>query len=247
MSCNLYEQQFFRSAAGNELRPGGLRLTEELANECDLQPGWRVLDVGCGVGATVSFLTRRWGVKAVGLDRSARFIEEARVRDPENIWVQGEARQIPFPDRYFDAVFSECFLSTQEHPLEVLREIRRVLRPDGWLAVTDMYFRRPDEAPSSGCLPSNTCLSGAIGKAMTLALLKQSGLCVLAWRDRSDVLKSFVASMIFSYGSLDSFWNAALGERESLRESVVMASPGYYLLIARARSVVSPEAGRSCV
>ncbi len=230
---SLYEQEHFRAAAGAEFRPGGLDLTGELAAGCDLQPGQRVLDLGCGVGSTASYLARRWGVASVGLDASARFIDEAAVRDPAITWVLGRAEEIPFPDGYFDCVFSECFISTLDHPDLVLQEVRRVLRPSGHLAVTDMYLRNSERPLSLTSVSRAACLRGSAGKRATLSLFEREGFTVRVWQDRSDALKSLTASLIFSYGSAAAFWDAAIDAGSGLRESVIAARPGYYLLIAQ--------------
>lgn len=237
---SLYEQSRFRSAVGTEFRPGGLDLTQEMAGLCALQPGQRVLDVGCGVGSTASFLNRRWGVDSVGLDSSAHFIAEGSASDSKVSWVVGRAEEIPYPDGHFDAVFSECFLSSLRDPVRVLRETRRVLRSGGRLAVADLYLRRPEAISlSSKSLPAGACLRGALGREATLALYEQAGFTVLAWRDRSDTLKALMASLIFAYGSTSAFWDAALGPDMGLRKAVADAKPGYYLVVAERASTVS--------
>ncbi len=241
MSCELFNQPRFREAAGSEFRPGGLGLTEELASECGLEPGWRVLDVGCGVGSTPSFLARHYEVATVGLDRSPGFIEEAEARDHSVTWMKAHAAGIPYPDGYFDAVFAECFLSGVDDRPKVLTEVGRVLRPGGRLAVTDMYLRRPEASSSLDSLPPATCLRGAVGKDDMLALLEEAGFAVRVWRDCSEVLRAFTASLVFSYGSAASFWHAVLGPGESLRDRVALARPGYCLLIAEARPVPSAD------
>lgn len=238
--CRLYEQSRFRGAVGREFRPGGLELTQEMAGLCALRPGQRVLDVGCGVGSTASFLSRHWGVASVGLDSSQRFIEEASASDGNVSWVVGRAEEIPYADGHFDAVFSECFLSSVADPVRVLREIRRLLRPGGCLAVADLYLRRPQAvSPPAKPLPAGTCLSGALGREATLALYERTGFAVRIWRDRSEALKALTASLIFAYGSTGAFWDAALGSGTELREAVRDARPGYYLLVAEKASTSS--------
>ena len=231
-NCSLYEQGRFREAAGAEFRPGGLPLTQELAEDCALQPGESVLDLGCGVGSTASFLAREFGVSVVGLDSSRLFIQEAQARDPQVRWVLGSAREIPFPDCSFDVVFSECFLSGLDDAGSVLREIRRVLRPCGRLAVTDLYLRAPSSDRPARLAPPATCLRGATGKDQTVESLALSGFAVRVWRDRSDALAALMASLIFAYGSVAAFWEAA-GAEPGVEEALRAERPGYYLLIAQ--------------
>ncbi len=232
MSFGLYQETRFRQAAGAEFRPGGLLITEELATACGLEAGERVLDLGCGVGSTASYIARDWGAKVVGLDSSPDFIADAGTRDPGVEWVLGRAQELPFPDGHFDAVFSECFLSTVDDPGEVLGEIRRVLRPGGRLALSDMYLRNPEAARLQTLAPPSTCLRGAAGKDVTLALLELSDFTTVLWCDRSDALKALMASLVFAYGSAAEFWKAAGGEPEVSAERLTAARPGYYLTVA---------------
>ena len=97
MDCSLYNQAPFRQAAGAEFRPGGLTLTGELVSGCQLHPGDRVLDLGCGVGSTASFLVHTYGASVVGLDSSAPFLDEAADRDPGVTWMRGGGAKRPLP------------------------------------------------------------------------------------------------------------------------------------------------------
>jgi hypothetical protein len=115
----------------------------------------------------------------------------------------------------------------------VLREIRRVLRPTGVLAVTDLYLRTPEAASSLRSLPAETCLRRAAAKEATVALFEGTGFEVSLWRDRSDALAALMASLIFAYGSTEAFWKAALEQHVGLRAAVERSRPGYYLLVAR--------------
>ncbi len=210
---SLYEQPRFRIASGAELRPGGLDLTAELAFACALEAGQRVLDVGCGVGATASFLTRTCGVTAVGLDGSAASIAEAGARDQQVTWVLGRAEDIGYPDGYFDACFCECLLSALDDPALVLREVRRILRPNGVLGVTDLYLRAPEEGAPLGAIATANCLRGASGQEVTIALFESAGFEICVWQDRSETLKRLMASLIFAYGSAARLLGGCAGRR----------------------------------
>lgn len=238
MNTRLYQQDLFRQAAGDEFRPGGLPLTRSLALACGLRPGERVLDLGCGVGSTAAHLSREWGAVVTGLDASPGFVVEARGRHPQVNWVLGRAEAIPFLDAEFDVVFAECFLSTVDAST-VLGEIRRVLKPGGRLALSDVYLRG-SEAHALSAVAAAACLGGAVTSEVTLNLLHRSGFAVTLWEDRSEVLKALMASLIFAYGSVADFWKASLGERSSdadiehLREQLDLARPGYYIVVAEA-------------
>jgi len=109
--------------------------------------GDRILDVGCGTGATMSDLENHGWV--VGLDRSMSALKFCRTRQLSRL-VSSEAGEIPFRDDTFDAVVALDVLEHVEDDSQVLREIERVLRPGGLVIVTVPAFRflwsRHDEA-----------------------------------------------------------------------------------------------------
>lgn len=223
-------------------------MTNELAEAAGLRAGERVLDLACGVGSTASHLSRRYRARVTGLDSDPEFLTEARERDPEVAWVLGDAEAIPCPDGSFDVVFAECFLSTFADPGPALNEVRRVLRPGGRLALSDVYLRELGATALGERVPAATCLSWARGREAGLAAVKDAGFEPLEWRDRSEALKVLMAKLIMEYGSADAFWEAASGDDgrsegdsaadcgEADRHSALAAvRPGYFLLVARAQ------------
>jgi SAM-dependent methyltransferase len=84
-----------------------------------------VLDVGCGRGVLKEGYSGRW----VGLDRS---IEQLRHTD--GMRVIGDALSLPFPDESFAGVSALYMLYFFDDPSDVVREVLRVLEPDGWFA-----------------------------------------------------------------------------------------------------------------
>jgi len=110
-----------------------------------------ILDVGCSVGmSTFSLKSAYPNSKITGLDLSPHFLAIAnyntRTKHPELLetqqvqWIHATAEQTGLPDHSFDCV--SCFLIFHELPQEatrqILREIRRVLRPNGYFAMMDM-------------------------------------------------------------------------------------------------------------
>ena len=113
------------------MRPGGLELTLRGLEHCRLASGSRILDVGAGLGATVTALRDR-GFDAVGVEPDAVLRRRAAAAHPGLPLSDACAAAVPWPDGSFAAVFAECVLSLVEAD-GALTEIRRVLRPGGAL------------------------------------------------------------------------------------------------------------------
>jgi len=116
-------------------------LIEELA----LEPGMRVLDVGCGPGRHAHALARH-GIDVLGIDISERFVELARAGAPDGAaFVCGDARTMAY-DGEFDAVVSLCqgaFGLVPGEDGEVLRRMVAALRPGkrGAMTAFSAYFQ----------------------------------------------------------------------------------------------------------
>jgi len=103
-----------------------------------LKPGDRLLDVACGTGIVACAALDRVGPSGsvTGLDRNDGMLAVARCKAPAVDWRTGRAEALPFPDGHFDAVSCQFGLMFFEDRLMALKEIMRVLRPGGRMAVT---------------------------------------------------------------------------------------------------------------
>jgi demethylmenaquinone methyltransferase/2-methoxy-6-polyprenyl-1,4-benzoquinol methylase len=102
-----------------------------------VSPGDRVLDACCGTG-DLAIAARRAGARVVGLDFSERMLERARRKDADVDWVRGDLLALPFPDASFDAATVGFGVRNVEDLDLALRELARVLKPDGTLAVLEI-------------------------------------------------------------------------------------------------------------
>lgn len=99
-----------------------------LLRQLDRRSGRQVLDVGCGTGWFTRGLAAH-GYAMTGLDLDARRLEVARQRSASDIaWLQGDAAQLPFPDRSFDQVVSLTALCFVPDWPRAVAEMVRVAR-----------------------------------------------------------------------------------------------------------------------
>jgi ubiquinone/menaquinone biosynthesis C-methylase UbiE len=109
----------------------------------ELAPGRDLLDIGCGPGTiTIDLAGRVAPGKVVGIDRSAEVVAQAEaLRERSGVanvaFAVGDVYALDFDDASFDVVHAHQVLQHLQRPVDALAELRRVLRPDGILAVRD--------------------------------------------------------------------------------------------------------------
>lgn len=182
----LWERPTLQAAAGDTLRPGGFALTDRAAEVMGMNPGWRVLDVGCGLGATVGRLRSRFGAKAYGVEASQSQMN--RAGRSGLIRALGDA--LPFAGASFNAVFCECVLSLLSEPCSGLNEFARVLEPGGFLALSDLC--------GPGGKGGASCADRAVPLDVTRAMVEDAGFSIVVLEDHSCLLKDLTARLMFA-------------------------------------------------
>ena len=123
---------------GESLAESQTRHQNFLADRLSLEPGMRILDVGCGVGGPMGNLARRYGASFTGINNNAYQIERAKLhtRDVRSVCrlIHGDYMQIPESDGYFDGAINIEALAHAPDKAAAFRELYRVLRPGGCLA-----------------------------------------------------------------------------------------------------------------
>jgi ubiquinone/menaquinone biosynthesis C-methylase UbiE len=197
-SCcsEFYEQDWVRHFADDIFHPGGVELTKKTIAAMNLPAGAAIADLGCGTGTTAMMLARDYDLRVSAVDISAANIERAVERmNPEHAFVrfcQADAHELPFKDSELDGLIAECTFSLFREQQAVLAEIRRVLKPGGKLAVTDMatHGTLPDDI--AAVLAPWTCLADAVDQETYLEMFAAAGFEIQAMADESSGLVSLI-------------------------------------------------------
>jgi SAM-dependent methyltransferase len=111
-------------------------LAAEFVAAAGIAPGMRVVDVGCGPGGLTRQLVACVGADNVAaVDPAPQFVAACRSRNPGVDVREGVAEQLPWPDSRFDAAVSSLVIGFMSDPDQGIREMARVCRAGGTVAV----------------------------------------------------------------------------------------------------------------
>jgi len=136
----------------------------------NLRPGEVVVDLGSGGGLDVFLAATKVGPtgKAIGIDMTQEMLDLARMNAARGNYTNVEFHRanidnLPLPDASVDCVISNCVINLAPDKSAVFREIARVLKPGGRLAVSDIALKQPLPPEIGNDLMAYVgCIAGAI-------------------------------------------------------------------------------------
>lgn len=198
----LHDWLSLRSLTGGHLKPGGLALCQEALKLCHFPAQARLLDVGCGLGSTLGFLSQQ-NFCCLGVDSNRHLLAEARALVSVPL-LQADMLALPLPAASMDGLLYECVLTLAPDMLGALQEAFRVLRTEGTLIVSDLFVRAeghpPPSAPSGGGAQS-TCAQGALSLPRLCDTIRQAGFNIIYQSDHSKALRELAAQWAWQHDS----------------------------------------------
>ena len=199
-TAKFYEDSFFEMILKDVLHPGGLELTERLANLANIDENSTVLDIASGKGTSAIFLAKKFNCNIIGIDLSVALIRKAReLAKTEMVADQvffkvGDAERLPFKTDSFDAIISECSLCLFPNKKTALKEMYRVLNDEGKLALSDVTLEETDRELRNKLL-FFSCIEGAVPLEVLDSYFRDAGFLDIDAIDSSEVIVDLYKSV----------------------------------------------------
>lgn len=194
-----YEHQIVGWLLGESYHPGGLALTDRLAELMRIVPGQTVIDVASGPGTSALHLARSFGVQVRGVDLSPGLVARANLGAEGAGLGQlasfhvGDAETLSFRDDVADALLCECAMCIFPDKTVAVAEFARVVRPGGSVGISDVVVdqtRLPAElATLAGRI---ACVANATTLEDNLALLEGAGMQIQAAERHDGALEEML-------------------------------------------------------
>jgi SAM-dependent methyltransferase len=164
-----------------------------------LRPGETVVDLGCGGGLDVFLAARKVGPegRAIGIDMTREMLDLARANAAKaglaNVeFHEATIDKLPLADDSVDCVISNCVINLAADKPAVFREIARVLKPGGRLAVSDIALKQPLPPEVAGDISAYVgCIAGAISVDAYRSALVEAGLADVQVVDTKSDLNAY--------------------------------------------------------
>lgn len=164
-----------------------------------IRQGEVVVDLGCGGGMDVFLAARKVGDsgRVIGIDMTPEMLQRARAGQQKlglaNVdFHQATIDHLPLPDNSVDCVISNCVINLAPDKLAVFREMMRILKPGGRVAISDIALQQPLPPEIQESVEAYVgCISGAVLIEVYRSLLEQAGFAAVVVTDTNADLNAY--------------------------------------------------------
>jgi len=255
MNCctDLYRHPLTHHLLGDSFHPGGLETTRSLATQCLVNRNSKVLDIATGKATSAAFLVKQYGAQVLGLDLGMDNLQTAKQRYHSLTklkLITGDAMQLPMRDNSLDVVFCECALCTFDNRDAAMQEIYRVLKPGGFIALSDIFLNQGLPIELETTLNRWLCVAGALSHETSIQKAEQAGFSQIRFEDQSASILASINSIKLKLNALQQRPDKVLGLSDTfsidtlkngtvqhalvrLAEFIEQGGAGYYTISAR--------------
>lgn len=154
--------QFMAELGKKVIHPGGRQSTKQVYQMADLQPGMRVLDIGCGVATTAIDIAKKFNCDVVASDIDQKMVDKAlqnvqHAHLPDKIKIaKADIQQMPFADNEFDVVIVEAVTMFVDRK-KAVSEIARVCKSGGKVIEHEFIWRKKPTAAARRIFEGEIC------------------------------------------------------------------------------------------
>ncbi|MEV5986863.1 methyltransferase domain-containing protein [Streptomyces sp. NPDC052051] len=208
-----------------------------------LKPHMRILDIGCGPGTITADLAALVpDGRVTGVDRAPSILDQARVtaaaRGVTNVdFAVADVHALPYPDDSFCVVHAHQVLQHVGDPVGALREMYRVTRPGGLVAVRDADYAAMAWYPSSEGMDDWLDLYERVARANGGE--PDAGRRLVSWARRAGIRDIAATSSTWTFATAEerAWWSGLWADRTLAATYADRATEGGHASVARLRAV----------
>ncbi len=179
-------------AALEDFHTMGRIATSQLAELAEIERSDEVLDAGSGVGGTARYLADQFGCQVAAIDLTEEYCDTSRWLnqlvglDGCISVLHGDVTNLPFPAASFTVVMSQHVQMNVADKTRLYDEVRRVIRPEGRLAIWDIVAGVPDRLDFPLPWADRPALSHLTSGEQLRSTIESAGFTLTHWSDRTD-------------------------------------------------------------
>jgi MPBQ/MSBQ methyltransferase len=185
----------------DEFHIRGTAATQELIQLCGFTEDMHILDVGCGVGGSTRRLSQHLGCSVTGVDLSDEYIDAAQrltqlfAMEDRVKFHAASALDLPFEDNSFDGVWSIQMGMNVEDKSAWLKEIHRVLKPQGRAVLYEVCANKNSPVYFPVPWAQDSSISFLVVPEVFRDVITGAGFDIEVWHDKTDLAQKAFAHM----------------------------------------------------